>query len=162
MADLHIQKPPPAAMAQPNQYIVSQRPSTASSLNSSGVSSGRSRFLRLRYLLTVLAIIITIIIAISLVFVAHVYYHEMGGQGFLKKRDIPRSPDTDLSSLFLPLRKIESAGDAREDDGKSLLPYLPWNTRSLGPGQNVPYYTCGDQQSSCEAYDQPVCCSPSH
>ena len=41
-----------------------------------------------------------------------------------------------VADLYQPLRNVES--------------------RIWSRGKNVPYYTCGDQQQSCEQYDQPV------
>lgn len=157
MASISIQRPPPAAMAHPRAYPVSHRPSTVSSLESLTyhASTARIRFFRFRVILVLLALMVIAVMGISLVFVAHAFYHQWGGQGFLK-RDVSYASDHDLSLLFLPLRKIQTAWDELEGDSESLLLNLPWNTRSLGPGSNVPYYTCGDQASSCSAYDQPV------
>lgn len=44
--------------------------------------------------------------------------------------------------MFLPYRMVEEVTDAKGGLG-----------RRTG---NVPFYTCGDQQHSCEALSQPV------
>ncbi|PMD65993.1 uncharacterized protein K444DRAFT_701475 [Hyaloscypha bicolor E] len=79
--------------------------------------------------------------AICLLFVAHQYYREFGGQGWLKVRDESQEQDKFYAdTLFLPLRRQEV-----------------WKVdpQRRSPQHNVPYYVCGDQQSSCETYEQP-------
>lgn len=67
------------------------------------------------------------------------YYHEDGGQGWLELRAEFKSP------VHLPLRKVDVCKD---DDS-----IFGWSRRAT---EGVPFYACGDQQSSCEAYNQPV------
>ncbi|TVY23234.1 hypothetical protein LHYA1_G007285 [Lachnellula hyalina] len=69
----------------------------------------------------------------------------MGGQGFLKTRRVESPLD-----VCLPLRKSE----IRDNGSKSL------SVPSAGLGEDVPFYTCGDQQNSCEAFGQPAICCP--
>jgi hypothetical protein len=98
---------------------------------------------RRRWWLIAGAVLLLLVMCIGIVFAAHHYYIEFGGQGFLKDRDLFASSDLDAPKVFLPLRKVATFGD---DDR--------WSRRSP---MEVPYYSCGDQQSSCEAYNQPVC-----
>lgn len=95
--------------------------------------------------LVYLACLLVLIIIIGIVCSAHVYYHDMGGQGWLKLKQ--RSQEQfegvqSTSQVCLPMR-----------------PLGPYNTvfglspRKAAP---VPWYTCGDQQNSCEAYAHPV------
>jgi hypothetical protein len=77
------------------------------------------------------AILVLSIMCLGVVFVAHHYYRTFGVAS-------PR--------LYLPLRKIEvGKEDISLDSG--------WARRSP---MEVPFYACGDQQNSCEAYNQPV------
>jgi hypothetical protein len=153
-----IQPPRPVAMVQPRNQPFSPRSSTSSTLYTLKyrASTFSDRVLRRRYVLSLLATIILLIMAISIVFVAHSYYHQFGGQGFLKARGEEYFGDSDPPRLYLPLRKVQATLNARRDDNDSLLTYLPWNIRALGPGSNVPFYTCGDQTNSCETFDQPA------
>ena len=96
---------------------------------------------RRRCWLTIGAVLLLLVMCLGIVFAAHHYYIEFGGQGFLRTRDQYATLDFDAPKLFLPLRKVAKLGQ----DGR-------WS-RSL---MEVPYYACGDQQSSCEAYNQPV------
>jgi hypothetical protein len=85
---------------------------------------------------------IVLIMALGLLFVAHQYYIEFGGQGWLKGREERRKQNEIYANhLFLPLRKQEvwTAGSGRRS-----------------PQNDVPYYACGDQQNSCQTYNQPV------
>lgn len=71
---------------------------------------------------------------ISIIFVAHKFYVELGGQGFLKAREEPfglASP-----TIFLPQRQTRLEKQVR--------------------GANVPYYACGDQLDSCLRFEKPV------
>ena len=78
------------------------------------------------------------------------YYHEWGGQGWLKSRAQTQNlKAADVQEVYLPLRKVE----IRKDDTLR----FEWNRGSMG---SVPFYVCGDQQSSCEAYNQPVSTPP--
>jgi hypothetical protein len=127
---LQAPTPPP-----PSQSYFRRRASTFS-----------ETFLRGRSILGLLAFVILIVMTIGVIFAAHSYYVQFGGQGFLKVR---HEQLNDLAEVYLPLRDIQ-----QYEEG-SLLPYLPWNKRF--PQVEIPYYTCGDQQNSCEAYAQPVC-----
>jgi hypothetical protein len=88
--------------------------------------------------------------AVGIVFVAHKAYMDLGGQGFLKMRRSLLSPvEEDVPNVYLPLRKVESCPNE-----ESLLAYgVGYIKRSP---EYVPFYTCGDQQHSCEAFGQPV------
>jgi hypothetical protein len=85
---------------------------------------------------------IVLIMTLGLLFVAHQYYIGFGGQGWLKSREeLQKQNEVYQNHLFLPLRKQEV-----------------WNAGSerRSPQNDVPYYACGDQQNSCQTYNQPV------
>ena len=116
-------------------------------------SSRRSKFRDYvscrRFVLGCLALVVLVVMVIGVVFVAHQYYHDFGGQGFLKSR----GPDTELDTdtdvfIYLPLRSVE-AWSGRERSWKG----------QRSP-EDIPFYTCGDQQNSCEAFNQPDICCP--
>jgi len=72
----------------------------------------------------------------------HVAYQRFGGQGWLKARDLEVTMDAlEVPDVFLPMRRVPSGH------------VTVIGKKSLGP---IPYYHCGDQMQSCEAYDQPV------
>lgn len=96
---------------------------------------------RRRCWLSVSAIILLLVMCFGIVFAAHHYYVSFGGQGFLKARDQYATSEFDAPKVYLPLRKVATFG---EDSSWSRSP------------MEVPYYACGDQQASCEAYNQPV------
>jgi len=112
-------------------------------------SSSRSRAESIRYhasqykwLICFLAGMVLIIMAIGLLFVAHQYYLEFGGQGWLKVRDENQEQEVVLAdNLFLPLKNQKR-----------------WTTdlHHRSPQNDVPFYQCGDQENSCEIYNQPV------
>ncbi|KAF7947007.1 uncharacterized protein EAE97_004256 [Botrytis byssoidea] len=80
---------------------------------------------------------------------AHVYYHEMGGQGWLKlKRRSQEQFDQvqSFSEVCLPSRQLKN--------------HSSMFALSLRMPATVPWYTCGDQQNSCEAYAHPEICCP--
>lgn len=91
-----------------------------------------------------LACLLVIIMIIGIVCSAHVYYHDMGGQGWLKKRRSQERFDQvqRFSEVCLPSRPLEPYNSML-----ALSPRMP---------AAVPWYTCGDQQNSCEAYAHPV------
>ncbi|TEY65802.1 hypothetical protein BOTCAL_0136g00240 [Botryotinia calthae] len=95
-----------------------------------------------------LACLLVIIMIIGIVCSAHVYYHDMGGQGWLKKRRSQERFDQlqSFSEVCLPSRQLE--------------PYNPMLALSPRMPAAVPWYTCGDQQNSCEAYAHPEICCP--
>jgi hypothetical protein len=98
---------------------------------------------QVRILLLLLAAVTTVVIITGIVFVAHQDYISFGGQGFLKAGSEDQfSAIRDLPELYLPIRAIETFNDQSGLTKRS-------------PG-NVPFYTCGDQQQSCELYGQPV------
>lgn len=108
----------------------------------SRTSSFRDYASRYRWLIYLVAGLIILVMAFSLLAVAHQYYREFGGQGWLKVRDKSQEQkEVYADNLFLPLRKQEI-----------------WkvDTHRRSPQHNVPYYVCGDQESSCETYGQPV------
>ena len=120
-------------------------PQGTHSPSSSGSRASNFRYHASQYkwLICLLAGIVLVIMAIGLLFVAHQYYLEFGGQGWLKVRDENQEQKVVFAdNLFLPLKKHER-----------------WNI-DLGsrlPQNDVPYYQCGDQENSCETYNQPVC-----
>ncbi|KAE8445668.1 hypothetical protein EG329_012965 [Mollisiaceae sp. DMI_Dod_QoI] len=84
---------------------------------------------------------------IGLAFTAHQYYHDFGGQGWLKARTQHREGNSaNIAQVYLPLRQIQRFKESSI------------NERQVG--KNVPYYTCGDQQNSCESFSQPDICCP--
>lgn len=98
-----------------------------------------------RYWLSALAVLFVAVMVIGIVFVAHKYYHDMGGQGFLKTRRVGSPAD-----VCLPLRKTE----IRDGHGESISASSAGYSRRSG--EDVPFFACGDQQNSCEAFGQPV------
>ncbi|KAH7350962.1 hypothetical protein BKA65DRAFT_593811 [Rhexocercosporidium sp. MPI-PUGE-AT-0058] len=91
-----------------------------------------------------------IVMIIGILFASHVYYHALGGQGFLKaKRHGVQSKEKNSTQLYLPMRKLEIV-----EQGKSF-----WRQIGRSP-KNIPFYTCGDQLNSCETFDQPDICCP--
>jgi hypothetical protein len=108
----------------------------------SRASTFRQHASQYKWLICFLAGVIILIMAIGLLFVAHQYYHEFGGQGWLKVRDKSQEQeDVFARNLFLPLKKRKG-----------------WITdlQRRSPEDEVPFYQCGDQENSCEAYNQPV------
>lgn len=98
---------------------------------------------RRAFWLSLLSVTVIIAMTIGLVFTAHQYYHNMGGQGWLKARTQHRKGVVDRKAqLYLPMRQIQMFKEP--------------NIRERQGGKNVPYYTCGDQQNSCETYNQPA------
>jgi len=94
-------------------------------------------------LLLLLATTMVIVIITGIIFVAHQAYISFGGQGFLKARSENESSTIhEPAELYLPLRVMDTFHNQS---------YLT----KKAPG-NIPFYTCGDQQYSCEAYGQPV------
>jgi hypothetical protein len=103
---------------------------------------------RCRVILAVLSIAIAIGMIIGIIFVAHSYFHSWGGQGFLRARgevlnvnhrDRPLS-HLPLRQMVVPVKKIHGLKHAGVQRSRSILPF----------------YLCGDQQNSCEAYSRPV------
>ncbi len=113
--------------------------STCSSEDRSNVSRGR-------LWLSLLAVLILVGMLIGIIFAAHQYFVDFGGQGFLRSRSARQSTLSVavLPHLFLPVRKTQASIESHV--------WWKWYKRQ----SNVPYYTCGDQLNSCEAYDQPV------
>lgn len=113
-------------------------------------SSSSSRLFRLkeymlrrRCWLLALSVVVVIAMIVGIVFAAHQYYREFGGQGWLKTRtQHPDGPSIDTTQLYLPNRQIQM-----------LKKPSFWERLA---GDNIPYYTCGDQQNSCESLGQPV------
>lgn len=97
-------------------------------------------------LLVLFALLMIGAMVTGIVFVAHTFYHEFGGQGFLKVK--VRNGVSDIvgrPTLYLPLRVNESQRSPEYFSGSA--------KRSLG---NVPFLPCGDQLLECEKYGQPV------
>jgi hypothetical protein len=118
--------------------------------NSSSRSSVNSRLSAIRqhascrrYWLCGLALVVVLVMISGVIFAAHHYYHDFGGQGFLKFRSqLQESHAVVDTHVFLPLRQVE------------LWPHSP---PILGRSpEDLPYFTCGDQQNSCESLQQPV------
>ena len=126
---------------QPNPEQPPQRILSPSS-SRSRASSFRDGFSRYGWVPYFLAGMIVLIMALGLLFVAHQYYIGFGGQGWLKSREeLQKQNEIYQNHLVLPLRKQEV-----------------WNAGSerRSPQNDVPYYACGDQQNSCQTYNQPV------
>ncbi len=126
-----------------------QRPSPQQILSPSSSRSRTSTFRenvsRHQPLLCFLAGLAILLMAVGVLFVAHKYYQDFGGQGWLKVRDeFQEQDERDVVNLFLPSRK-EEIWDAGIAQGKR-----------RSPQNEVPFYECGDQQNSCEAFSQPV------
>ncbi len=121
----------------PHQLISSQ------SSSSSRLSDIKEYMSRRRCWLGTLCIVVIIVMVIGLAFTAHQYYHDFGGQGWLKARTQHREGNSaNIAQVYLPLRQIQRFKESSI------------NERQVG--KNVPYYTCGDQQNSCESFSQPV------
>lgn len=86
------------------------------------------------------AILLLLLMCATIIITAHVYFHEFGGQGWLKIKEGGATLTVETPMVYLPLRKIATVSDIA-------------GRRSP---MEVPYYACGDQQQSCEAYNQPV------
>ena len=102
---------------------------------------------RCRRWLCAIAILLALVMCLGIILVAHHYYVSFGGQGYLKFRNLEAALRHDGRQTYLPMRKVHVASG--EDVG---------STRRSA--MEVQYYACGDQQSSCEAYNRPVshCC----
>jgi hypothetical protein len=121
-------------------------PTTSSPLRSSSSGSKFPRFSKRRTTLLLLAIIVIVLMVVGIVFVAHRYYVQFGGQGWLKKRTTePDIAEPILPHPYLPMRQVAGFPEVT----------IPWGLTDRAPG-NVPFYTCGDQQESCEEFSQPV------
>lgn len=122
-------------------------PSRSSS--SSRVSAVKRYMLRRSCWLGTLCGVVVVVMIIGIVFTAHQYYHDMGGQGWLKTRTQHRNGiPTSKAQVYLPMRQVQI-----------LRQPSVWERQS---GDNVPYYTCGDQQNSCESFHQPVSLNMAH
>ena len=122
-------------------YKASRSPSATSS------SIIRKYVSKRRYCLAALACIMVVVMAIGIVFAAHHYYHAFGGEGFLRRRDqIKKWATLEEPKLHLPLRKVEIA---------SVYAVARFQAMKRTP-MEVPFYICGDQQNSCEEFNQPV------
>jgi hypothetical protein len=123
----------------PPPRVISPRSSSKS-----GSSSFCENVSRHRYLLYFLIGVAALLMALGIIFVAHRYYQDFGGQGWLKVRDESQDQaQLYADNVFLPLRKME-VGSADSTQ---------WRR---SPQNNVPFYECGDQENSCETYNQPV------
>lgn len=134
-----------AAQSQSTSDPIESRSSCAQRPNSRYCIEACIEFIGWRGWLCYLSCLLVVIIIIGIAFSAHVYYHDMGGQGWLKMkhRSLERFDQTqDSTQVCLPSRQL-----APHNLTYILSPRTP---------ANVPYYTCGDQQNSCEAYAHPV------
>ncbi|CAG8979313.1 hypothetical protein HYALB_00002436 [Hymenoscyphus albidus] len=77
----------------------------------------------------------------GLLFTVHMYYIRDGGTGWLKRSETSGGMDSGTMA-FMPLRKTEHNGLIERSPGI------------------IPYYECGDQMKSCEAFNQPHICCP--
>jgi hypothetical protein len=119
-----------------------KKPSTPSTDDSRRFGSSRRGVI----LLVLFALIMVGAMVTGIVFVAHTFYHEFGGQGFLKvKVRNGASNIVGRPTLYLPLRVNASQRSPEYFSGSA----------KRSPG-NVPFYTCGDQLLGCEKYGQPV------
>ncbi|KAF8858914.1 hypothetical protein BDZ45DRAFT_590465 [Acephala macrosclerotiorum] len=127
---------------------ISSQPSSSSRLSDFKEIVSRRRT---RYWLGGLAIVVIIAMVIGLIFTAHQYYHDFGGQGWLKARTQQRDRNsTDMPQLYLPLRPIQIFREQSLSERQAGNPYYA----------NVPFFTCGDQENSCQAFGQPAICCP--
>jgi len=132
--------PSPPASHQKQEKEQNEKPETqVNSSDSRSCSYGR-------FYLLLFAVLMIIVMAIGIVFVAQRAYHDLGGQGFLKSREGSGNSNAPALDIYLPLRMVEN-------DLKELYIRMGFSKRSLG---DVPFYACGDQQQSCGAYNQPV------
>jgi hypothetical protein len=136
---------PPPIQQEPSAEIgPSQSPS------SHRLSRSCKKILSWRGLLIYLALLMVIIIIIGLLATAHTYYHEMRGFGWLKsKRE--RVEHTYLGDSILEPQICLPSRRLALENGSISPPHITGRSPA-----NVPYYTCGDQQNSCEAYGHPV------
>ncbi|KAL2071527.1 hypothetical protein VTL71DRAFT_12762 [Oculimacula yallundae] len=133
----------------PDQLPETITVSRSASSDSRG-SKARQYVSKGRWWLAGIAILMVIAMIIGIIFAAHVYYHSMGGQGFLKvRRQQPASKDDDGTQLYLPMRRMEYVAQERSI----------WGLIGRSP-KNIPFYTCGDQLNSCESFNQPDICCP--
>jgi hypothetical protein len=124
------------------------RPIFSRSSSRSHTSSFRENVSRYRYLLYFLVGVALLLMALGVLFVAHRYYEDFGGQGWLKVRDESQDQaQLFADNVFLPLKKPLKKVEVWNADS------APWRR---SPQNDVPYYECGDQENSCEIYSQPV------
>jgi hypothetical protein len=101
-----------------------------------------------RYVLVILSVAVIIVMIIGLIFAAHYYFHIWDGQGFLKaRRPVPDLRSDEGPRSCLPLRSMAQPTDRIYGFDYSGVKRSPSIT---------PFYPCGDQQNSCEAYHQAV------
>lgn len=118
---------------------ITRSPSSASSW-SKYASSMKAYVRRRRLWLSTLAVIVIIGMIIGIVLTTHYWVHVFGGQNFLSRRWPDRdNPETMPTHLFLPMRRI-----SRSRVGSNRVE------------RTIPFYVCGDQANSCEAYNQSV------
>ena len=135
---------PPEQVPRPSQQVGSHRSSSKSSRISSDLREYASRH---RCWLGIGAVLLLLVMCLGIVFAAHHYYISFGGQGFLKVRyeDTTSQVEVvDAPNVYLPLRKVATFYEYGSSGGSRRSP------------MEVPYYACGDQQASCEVYNQPV------
>jgi hypothetical protein len=104
-----------------------------------------------RYVLVVLSVMIVVGTVIGIIFVAHYYFNFWGGHGFLKARKlVPGRRSDERPQSCLPLRSIwQPIGEINDIHG------FDHSGVKRSPS-TLPFYPCGDQQNSCEAYSQVV------
>lgn len=110
-----------------------QRIRTTSSFRSH-LTEVRAYISRRRAWLLCIGLVCCVITVCGILFTVHLYYVEDGGAGWIKRSAVI---DEDRTA-FLPMRKIERT-----------------HLTERSPGF-VPYFECGDQLQSCQAFNQPV------
>jgi hypothetical protein len=104
-------------------------------------------------LLCIICALLIVGICAGIVFVANHYYVEMGGQGSIlgnlfgvKPRSLQSTPNEPRNEIYLHVRPAWTTRNDTTDQEST-----KWSHSSF------PFYTCGDQQNSCAAYNEPVC-----
>lgn len=133
-------------------------PASSQTIDDPASSCSQSRFAdpnahamrrrRRRQFLIGVSVMVVAGMGVGLVFIAHHYYHMWGGQGFLKARHFEVDLQLSDAHTYLPLGLTAKHNMAVRDFQDLHLKRFP---------KNVAFRPCGDQQNSCEAYDQPVC-----
>jgi hypothetical protein len=83
---------------------------------------------------------------VGLTFFTHYHYHPSYSQGFPGGRIVDQlAPGNRDMRNHLPLRQIAIVMD-----------YKSKHSEIKRDPSSPPFYTCGDQQNSCEAFQQPV------
>lgn len=101
-----------------------------------------------RYVVVTLSVMIIIGMIIGLIFVTHYYFNIWGSQGYLKvRRLVPDLRSDEGPRSCLPLQSLAQPTDEIHGFDYSGVKRSP---------SIIPFYSCGDQQNSCEAFYQAV------